>query len=86
MGSSEMLTSDLVENAIVAAVFLSMLHRLGGAGTFAVFGVLAAASFAFVWRFAPETKGRQLEDIRHFWENGGRWPAEPRSVAAREQP
>ena len=23
---------------------------------------------------APETKGRQLEDIRHFWENGGRWP------------
>src|SRR5271157_3867759 len=86
MGSSAMLTSDLVANSIVAAVFLSMLHRLGGAGTFAVFGVLAAASLAFVYRFAPETKGRQLEDIRHFWENGGRWPAEPTSVAAGEQP
>jgi MFS transporter, SP family, galactose:H+ symporter len=73
MGSSAMLTSDLVANAIIAAVFLTMLHSVGGAGTFAVFGVLAVASFAFVYRFAPETKGRQLEEIRHFWENGGRW-------------
>jgi MFS family permease len=75
VGSSAMLTSDLVANAIVASVFLSMLNSLGGAGTFAVFGVLAVASFGFVYRFAPETKGRQLEEIRHFWENGGRWPA-----------
>ena len=76
LGSSAMLTSDLVANAIVAAFFLTMLNSLGGAGTFAVFGILAVASFAFVYRFAPETKGRQLEDIRHFWENGGRWPTE----------
>jgi MFS transporter, SP family, galactose:H+ symporter len=76
MGSSAMLTSDLVANAIVAALFLTMLNSLGGAGTFAVFGALAIASFAFVHRFAPETKGKQLEDIRHFWENGGRWPTE----------
>ncbi|GFG68437.1 sugar-transport integral membrane protein SugI [Mycolicibacter senuensis] len=75
MGSSAMLTSDLVANAVVAAVFLTMLSALGGAGTFAVFGVLALLSLAFVYRYAPETKGRQLEDIRHFWENGGRWPA-----------
>lgn len=76
MGASAMLTSDLVANAIVAAVFLTMLTSLGGAGTFAVFGVLAMLSLAFVYRYAPETKGRQLEDIRHFWENGGRWPAD----------
>ncbi|MEB3052020.1 sugar porter family MFS transporter [Mycolicibacter sp. MYC123] len=76
MGASAMLTSDLVANAVVAAVFLTMLTSLGGAGTFAVFGLLALASLAFVYRYAPETKGRQLEDIRHFWENGGRWPAE----------
>jgi MFS transporter, SP family, galactose:H+ symporter len=82
MGSSAMLTSDLVANAIVAAIFLTMLNSLGGAGTFAVFGVLAMASFAFVHRFAPETKGRQLEDIRHFWENGGKWPAERTADAA----
>jgi len=76
MGSSAMLTSDLTANAIVAAVFLTMLGSLGGAGTFAVFGVLALASLVFVYRYAPETNGRALEDIRHFWENGGRWPAE----------
>ncbi|WP_434006635.1 sugar porter family MFS transporter [Mycolicibacter virginiensis] len=76
MGSSAMLTSDLVANAIVAAVFLTMLTSLGGAGTFAVFGVLAVLSLGFVYWYAPETKGRQLEDIRHFWENGGRWPAD----------
>jgi len=73
IGSSTMLTSNLVGNAIVAAVFLTMLHSLGGAGTFAVFAVLALAALGFVYRYAPETKGRQLEDIRHFWENGGRW-------------
>ncbi len=76
MGSSAMLTSDLVANAIVAGVFLTMLTSLGGAATFAVFGALALLSLGFVYRYAPETKGRQLEDIRHFWENGGRWPAQ----------
>jgi MFS transporter, SP family, galactose:H+ symporter len=73
IGSSTMLTSNLLANAIVAAVFLTMLHSLGGAGTFAVFAVLAVVSFGFVYRYAPETKGRQLEEISHFWENGGRW-------------
>ena len=76
MGSSAMLTSDLVGNAIVAGFFLTMLQTLGGSGTFMVFGVLALAAFVFVYRFAPETKGRQLEEIRHFWENGGTWPAD----------
>jgi len=76
MGSSAMLTADLLANAIIAGVFLTMLHSLGGASTFAVFGVLAVAGFAFVYRYAPETKGRQLEEIRRFWENDGRWPDE----------
>lgn len=74
LGSSTMLTSDLVANAIVGAFFLTMLNSLGGANTFAVFGALAVVAFGFVYRFAPETKGRQLEDIRHFWEHDGRWP------------
>jgi MFS transporter, SP family, galactose:H+ symporter len=76
LGSSVMLTSNLVANAIVAASFLTMLHSLGGTGVFAVFALLAAIAFFVVYRYAPETKGRQLEDIRHFWENGGRWERE----------
>jgi len=74
IGSSTMLTSNLVANAIVAAFFLTMLHSLGGAGVFAVFGFFAVVSLAVVYRYAPETKGRQLEEIRRFWENGGHWP------------
>jgi SP family galactose:H+ symporter-like MFS transporter len=80
LGSSAMLTSDLVANVAVAAIFLTLLTRFGGAGTFIVFGVLAVAAFAFVFKLAPETKGRHLEEIRHCWENGGKWPTA--SVAA----
>jgi SP family galactose:H+ symporter-like MFS transporter len=74
LGASAMLTSDLVANVIVAAFFLTILQRLGGAGTFAVFGVLAIAGFAFVHRLAPETKGRNLDDISYYWEHGAHWP------------
>jgi MFS transporter, SP family, galactose:H+ symporter len=81
MGSSAMLTANLLANAVVAGIFLTMLHSLGGAGTFGAFGTFAVGGFAFVYRFAPETKGRQLKEIRHFWENGGRWPDELPSAA-----
>ncbi|SRX91858.1 putative sugar-transport integral membrane protein SugI [Mycobacterium tuberculosis H37Rv] [Mycobacterium shimoidei] len=76
LGSSAMLTSNHIANAIVAALFLTVLQSLGGATTFAVLAGFAAAAFGVVYRYAPETKGRQLEEIRHFWENGGRWPDE----------
>jgi sugar porter (SP) family MFS transporter len=72
-GSSTMLTFTLTANAIIAAGFLTMLHTLSGAGAFAVFGFLALIAFGVVYRYAPETKGRQLEEIRYFWENGGQW-------------
>ena len=58
-----------------------MLNNLGGAGMFTILGLLASAGFVLVYRYAPETKGRQLEDIRHFWENDGRWPDETLSAA-----
>jgi MFS transporter, SP family, galactose:H+ symporter len=75
LGASTMLTADLVANAVVAALFLTLLNGLGGVGTFVVFGVLALLAMIFVHRFAPETKGRELEDIRQYWENDGRWPS-----------
>ncbi|WP_236983853.1 sugar porter family MFS transporter [Mycobacterium kiyosense] len=74
MGSSVMLTSNLIANALIAAFFLTALELLGGATVFAAFGVFAIVAFVVVRRFAPETKGRQLEEIRYFWENGGHWP------------
>jgi sugar porter (SP) family MFS transporter len=89
MGASAMLTADLVANLIIGLYFLSALESLGGTATFAMFAALAVVSFAFVWWLAPETKGRPLEAIRGYWENGGRWPAdegrEPRFTRAGDQ-
>jgi MFS transporter, SP family, galactose:H+ symporter len=80
LGSSAMLTANLSANALIESVFLTMLNNLGGAGMFAVFAGIATVGFVLVYRFAPETKGRQLEEIRLFWENKGRWPDETSSV------
>ncbi|QKT05797.1 sugar porter family MFS transporter [Gordonia sp. X0973] len=73
-GSSAMLTSDLVANVIVAQFTLTLINsRLGGAGTFAIFGGFAVIAFLFVARLAPETKGRTLEDIQQYWTDGAKW-------------
>jgi MFS transporter, SP family, galactose:H+ symporter len=74
IGASAMLTANLGANVLIALYFLSVLESLGGTATFGMFAALAAIAFAFVWWLAPETKGRPLEDIRAYWENGGRWP------------
>ena len=75
-GGSAMLTSDLFANFIVGVVFLNALGALGGSLTFGIFMILALLSLIFIYRLAPETKGRQLESIRRYWYNGGRWPEE----------
>ncbi len=75
-GTSAMLTSDLVANLIVASFTLSAIEAFGQQWVFIGFAVLALLALAFVFKYAPETKGRQLDDIRYFWENGGSWPTD----------
>jgi sugar porter (SP) family MFS transporter len=75
-GGSAMLTSDFFANFIVGVVFLSALGALGGSLTFGIFCGLGIISFIFIYALAPETKGRQLEAIRHYWYNGAKWPEE----------
>lgn len=74
-GSSAMLGSDLLANVIIVQFFLTVLTTIGGAWSFGLFAILAVLAWIFVWRLAPETKGRELESIQGYWENGGRWPA-----------
>lgn len=73
-GSSAMLGSDLLANIIIAQFFLTVLNAIGGAWSFSLFAILAVLAWIFVWRLAPETKGRELEEIQGYWENGGHWP------------
>ncbi len=84
-GASAMLTADLLANLLISRFFLTVLHDLGGTGTFALFLGLAVISFAFIAGMAPETKGRPLEAIRIYWENGGHWPPEEETLAALDQ-
>ena len=74
-GSSAMLGSDLLANIIIVQFFLTVLNTIGGAWSFGIFAILAVLAWVFVWRLAPETKGRELESIQGYWENGGKWPA-----------
>jgi sugar porter (SP) family MFS transporter len=83
LGSSTMLTADLVANVIVAAFFLSSLTVFGGTFTFIVLVAFAVLAWLFIWWLAPETRGRPLEAIRTYWENGGRWTAKEQPAAAR---
>ncbi|MFZ0042720.1 MAG: MFS transporter, partial [Solirubrobacteraceae bacterium] len=76
-----MLTADLLANLLIARFFLTVFDQMGGQGTFALFLGLAIISFVFILAMAPETKGRPLEAIRVYWENGGRWPPEDQVLA-----
>lgn len=79
-GASVMLTADLVANLLIAQFFPSVMAWAGAGWTFAGLGVLAVAALVFASVTAPETKGRQLEEIQGYWINGGRWPT-PASTA-----
>ena len=50
-------------SATVTLVFPWELSHLGPAGTFLIYGLLAAAALVFVLALIPETKGRTLEEL-----------------------
>jgi SP family galactose:H+ symporter-like MFS transporter len=83
VGASVLLAANLSANLVIGLAFLSIFESLGGTATFAIFGALSVVAAVFCWRFAPETQGRELEEIRGYWENGGKWPAEPPEASGR---
>lgn len=84
-GAGAMMTADIVGNIIIVQFFLTVMNDLGGAVSFGIFAALAVFALVFVYLFAPETKGRQVDDIRHFWENGGKWPTTGRGRCRRQR-
>ncbi|MFJ4046704.1 sugar porter family MFS transporter [Microbacterium sp. NPDC089987] len=72
LGASVMLTANLTANAIIGVAFRPVLEQ-SGTVAFVILGAMAVAAFFFVLRLAPETKGRPLDDISQFWQNGGSW-------------
>ncbi|HLR03132.1 MAG TPA: sugar porter family MFS transporter [Virgibacillus sp.] len=80
LGSSLLLTSDLIANLIVSQVFLVVLDAFGGGWTFTGYAVMALIAWLFILRLAPETSGRSLEEIHHYWLNGARWSDQKQKI------
>lgn len=62
--------SNFAFNFFVVASFPILLHRIGGAWTFAIFGIVSILCIIFVYFFVPETKGISLEQIESNWRRG----------------
>lgn len=60
---------------VVTKNFPQMISTLTEQGTFWFFGGCCLLSFIFVYCFVPETKGRTLEDIEHYFIEG-KFPVE----------
>jgi SP family arabinose:H+ symporter-like MFS transporter len=52
---------------VVTFTFLSLVHSLGLAGTFAIYGALSFFCLVYIWKAVPETKGKTLEEIQETW-------------------
>ncbi|MFP5022742.1 sugar porter family MFS transporter [Pseudonocardia phyllosphaerae] len=48
---------------VIASTTLTLITALGESGLFAIFAVIGAAGFVFLYKLMPETKGRSLEEI-----------------------
>jgi len=59
--------ANWVANFIVTATFLNLIHFVGKAGTFWLYGLIGFFGLFFIWRKIPETKGKSLEEIEEFW-------------------
>ncbi len=62
-------------NFVVSSTFVPMYNmKLGAMGesfghffAYALYGIICIVAAIFVWRVVPETKGKTLEDMTHFW-------------------
>jgi len=52
---------------VVGQVFPWLLETVGGTGVFVLLAGMCLPAILITWRFLPETKGRTLEEIEHFW-------------------
>ncbi|NNM85016.1 MAG: sugar porter family MFS transporter [Phycisphaerales bacterium] len=57
-------------NLIVAVSFLTLIHLMGKAGTFWLFGGVSIGAWVFAYLLVPETKGKTLEEIESHWRAG----------------
>lgn len=57
-------------NFVVSMTFLSILEGVGPTITFLLYAAVGVITVFFVYYFIPETKGKTLEEINNFWQEG----------------
>ncbi|WP_051791358.1 sugar porter family MFS transporter [Amycolatopsis jejuensis] len=85
VGASVLMAADLFGNIVVGIFFPNAMAAMGGTATFGLFLVMSVIALAFIAKLAPEVKGRQLEEIREYWERGGRWAQRPERRPAQSE-
>ncbi|KAJ1694483.1 hypothetical protein LUZ63_011181 [Rhynchospora breviuscula] len=65
--------ANRVSSGLVAMSFLSICNAISVSGAFFIFGFLSALAVAFMYRFVPETKGKNLEQIEVLFGDDGEW-------------
>ena len=56
-----------VTNAVVVLFFPMAFSQVGKVATFGFLAAMCLLQTLFAWLFLPETKGKSLEEIEHFW-------------------
>jgi MFS transporter, SP family, arabinose:H+ symporter len=56
-----------VASFVLTATFLSLAKAITITGAFSLYSAMCVLTFLLVWRAAPETKGRSLEEIENLW-------------------
>ncbi|MGM7724131.1 sugar porter family MFS transporter [Metabacillus sp. Hm71] len=56
-----------ITNFFIGLSFPVLLEKIGLSGTFLIFAAVGFVSLAFVKKYLPETKGRTLEELEHYF-------------------
>ena len=54
---------------LITLTFLSLVKAFTAAGAFWIYAFMCACTVWFVWKFTPETKGKNLEEIEQQWKS-----------------
>jgi sugar porter (SP) family MFS transporter len=52
---------------LITLTFLSLVKAFTAAGAFWIYAIMCASTVWFLWKFTPETKGKNLEEIEQQW-------------------
>jgi len=69
-GASISSFANWTANLFVSVTFLTLIGALGALTTFWLYACFGVLAFLFSLRLVPETKGKSLEYIEHYWEGG----------------